>query len=215
MGISESQKILLAKLYYRDSVRYREKLEELGIAENVIDDYIIREKDRRRAVREVKIPVFPTISKPSPKIIKAFQFGAPNNAINKSVSQHKGTKSEKSRKSHRVLVVVDGDNHPYENMNGYHNVKKRKNVTIEIFVANENLKEGYLRKFNINAKLVQSGDQAVDNRIKTLVGDKAKNHVYDKIVIISHDKGYQDNIKIWKQKHKSIDIITRHDFTKI
>ncbi len=207
METSDSQKTLLAKLYYQNSPRYRQKLDELGIPEEVIFDSIQTELKRIRSLKEIKEANYSTNTKPS--------GNKKTNKSRKDDSSDSRKKENRNNEFYRILILVDGDNHPKKNMNGYHNVKNRRDTKIEIFAADRNLCEKYSKEFNVTPIMVPPGDQAVDNRIKALVGDKAQKHEYDKIVIISQDKGYQHKIKEWKQKYKPIDIVLNSDFTNI
>lgn len=101
--------------------------------------------------------------------------------------------------------MIDGDNHPYEAIEGIEDVSEKVDITV--FAANENLLNNIISKLDkkgiieqVRTVLVEKGEQAVDNRIKTELGKEAKRHDHSKIVIVSHDQGYREKIKEWKKK---------------
>ncbi len=75
-------------------------------------------------------------------------------------------------------------------------------------MENTSLAQKYIIKFGVSPILVQPGDQAVDNQIKTIAGNKVKSREYDKLVIVSLDQGYREKMKKWKEKYD----IDPHDF---
>lgn len=97
-----------------------------------------------------------------------------------------------------TLYLVDGDNIITEVLLHLHQCK---NDEIYIFVSQ---KELYDRVFlyqsrNVNAVKVEPGNQAVDNRIKSFLGRAVRNNIYNRIIIVSKDKGYDVLIKKYRK----------------
>lgn len=70
----------------------------------------------------------------------------------------------------------------------------------------KNFDKKYEDRFNVLSKLVPSGPQAVDNRIKTDIGRLLKNENQD-VIIVSHDsdfKKYADKKNNEAQKRISV-----------
>ncbi len=99
--------------------------------------------------------------------------------------------------------LVDGDNHPYEALHGIDSISKFDMV--KVYVTQEGLKENLCDKYGdrISIEMVKPGDQAVDNQIKTILGNAVNSdRKYKKIHIISHDNGYVDIIERYRKKYK-------------
>ena len=186
--LSECQRKLLAMLKFKDPERYNEKLTQLGANEKDLTEDLVREAQRIKTNNSIKkarfvnktiipLPV-PVKKKPLASIVKT-------KAVTKS-----------------IYILVDGDNNAYKNMIGYKKAKKMKGVTIVVYVANEEMAKKYKNQYGMkNTKLIESGPQAVDRRIMTIAGNKAKSHEYDHIVIVSKDQGYKQNIEKWKKDY--------------
>lgn len=117
-------------------------------------------------------------------------------------SSKKATKDEKNKS----LILIDGDNHPYEAIEGIKNCLGKADV--RVYATDERLLNNMKEKLDkkgikhVRTVLVEQGNQAVDNRIKFVLEQEAKSHTYSKISIISHDQGYREKIKECKQKYK-------------
>ena len=83
----------------------------------------------------------------------------------------------------------------------YFFVPRKSYIDMEIYVADINLMTRLKEDYGIDAIAVEPGSQAVDNRIKGIAGDRTKMHKCKRIVIVSHDKGYEDKIEVWKRKY--------------
>ena len=197
--LSESKKILLAKLKFRDTRKYKEKLSLFEISESELVDYIQKEEARIKSIEPIKV---------APKkdnTMSGYVYYMGNSPywsyevpLLKVSSNNSARNNTKARK--KILIMVDGDNHPYTALKGWENVLYKADVTI--YVANEYLQKRIDEKVRgqIPTTLVKNGPQAVDNRIKTELGKEAKKHAYSKLVIVSHGQGYREKIKEWKQK---------------
>ena len=76
-----------------------------------------------------------------------------------------------------VLYLVDGDNHVYEGLEGIDNI-------------------------GVFGKVVRPGENAVDNRIKGILGNKVRQRKsYQKIYVISHDNGYKSLVDKYQRKY--------------
>ena len=197
--ITETQKIILAKLKYRDPDEYKSRLERYGMQESDILMYIRKEKDRREGINGYDPTTVPK-SKGYTYMMGGRPYWSPVPVYPKINVRVKTGKEEIIHKE-SILVIVDGDNIIYKALDGIEKVRDR--ISIQVFITDINLKSKLNTKYGLfsEVEVVESGPQAVDNRIKTLVGDQAKKHKYDKIVIVSHDQGYRDKIREWKQKY--------------
>ena len=92
------------------------------------------------------------------------------------------------------LFLVDGDNHVNEGLSGVMNT--RKTDTVRVFVTQDGLARRLEREYGnrIQIKRVKSGDQAVDNVIKSQIGDEARSHHHSSVTVLSHDKGYKSQL---------------------
>lgn len=101
-------------------------------------------------------------------------------------------RSKKTRAEREETIFIDGDNHITEGQKGIERLPKNKKVQA-VFSQ-----DGAQRKFdmkygerpNVSSVLVKPGDQAVDNRIKSDVGQLLKKGNQD-ITIVSQDKGFE------------------------
>ena len=99
--------------------------------------------------------------------------------------------------------LVDGDNHPYEALEGLNDLSK--NDMVMIYVTQEGLKDKLYAKYGnkIHVIMVKSGNQAVDNQIRAILGNAVNNNrKYKNFHIVSHDKGYKDIIERYRRKYK-------------
>ncbi len=193
MDISDSKKTLMAKLFFLDPGRYETMVAQSGILPDEMRPYIEREQNRLQSLQDARLrakQIYPARS-------------LPPEPQRKKASTTKANPSPKTGSKHKIIILVDGDNNPFANMKGFEKVRKRDDVMINIFVADDGLKQKYVNRYGSCAgiQLVPAGDQAVDNRIKSIAGDKARSHEYSKIVIVSQDKGYQERIRAWKMKN--------------
>ncbi len=101
-----------------------------------------------------------------------------------------------------VLYLVDGDNHVYEGLDGLDKIGTFGKVLV--FVSQPGLRDNLRRKYGgkINIIMVNPGENAVDNRIKAILGNKVKNRkTYQKIYVISQDKGYKALVERYQRKY--------------
>lgn len=208
MNLTDSQKVLLAKLYYCNPGRYKEKLDELGAPESELLEYINKEYDRRKALRAIESlsSAGTQSTKRNPSINSGYNYsmgGRPYWSSTPIISRNTAAENtnKNSDKEKRVYIVVDGDNYPHQNMKGYEKIKDRTDYVVDVYVADDVLASQYEAYYHVSTHKVASGNQAVDNRIKAIVGNKAKDHDFKKIAIISRDQGYREKIKEWKKKY--------------
>ena len=206
--LSESKKILLAKLKFRDTEKYKEKLSLLEISESELKDYIQKEDARRKSIESIK--TFAQKDNSLQKYTHRTESSPYRNyqpPTSKAISNRSLGKVIKDRK--KAYIMVDGDNHPYEAIVGIENIIGE--AIVNIFAADKNLldkisksikeKLGSKSRKQVHTFLVKKGAQAVDNKIYANLEKEAKRHVYSKIVIVSHDQGYIEKIKKCKQKY--------------
>lgn len=101
-----------------------------------------------------------------------------------------------------VLYLVDGDNHVYEGLEGIDNIGTFAKVLV--FVSQEGLKDNLVRRYGgkIDIVMVRPGENAVDNRIKGILGNKVRQRKsYQKIYVISHDNGYKSLVDKYQRKY--------------
>jgi len=100
--------------------------------------------------------------------------------------------------------MVDGDNHVYETLDSM--VRNNNQRSCIVYYSDKNLEVKLHQRYDNVLKLftiyVKPGDQAVDKRIKTDVGQILKEKAKAKVVIYSHDKGYDEYIKRVEKKGK-------------
>lgn len=101
------------------------------------------------------------------------------------------------------LYLVDGDNHVYEGLDGIDNIGTFGKVIV--FVSQEGLRNNLIKRYGdrINIVMVRPGEDAVDNRIKGILGNRIKQRkTYQKIYVISHDNGYRNLVDKYQKKYK-------------
>ncbi len=206
MEITESQKVLLAKLFFRNSDRYHEKLAVLGVQGTEISDYIDRERQKQKELAAINLAPFRTYrvkkSNPSTKSHIKNSSVKPSSDLPKLGAKSTPRKQpEVSNTNDKVYILVDGDNYPYQNMRGYEKIKNKPEYEVTIYVANDSMARRYGSKFRAHVQIVPAGCQAVDNRIKSIVGSIVKERTFKKIIIISHDRDYGDKIEVWKKRY--------------
>lgn len=99
------------------------------------------------------------------------------------------------------LYLVDGDNDVYNGLAGI--AKNNFSGQVTVFVTQEGLKNNLIKKYKdlIDIVKVKQGKDSVDNRIKSVLGQKVKEGNYKKIFVISHDKGYKELIEKYQKKY--------------
>lgn len=103
---------------------------------------------------------------------------------------------------YNTLYLVDGDNHVYEGLDGIDNIGAFDKVLV--FVSQEGLRNHLIKRYRdrISIVMVKPGDDAVDNRIKGILGNKVKQRkMYQKIYVISHDNGYRHLVEKYRKKY--------------
>ncbi len=193
MDISDSKKTLMAKLFFLDPDRYEKMIVQSNISLDEIWPYIEREQNRRQSLQDVRLrakQIFPSRSlSPEPQ---------------RNNTSAKTNPSPRTGSRHKICILVDGDNHPFDNMIGFEKVRNRSDVSITIFVADDGLKRKYENRYGsyVEIQMVPAGDQAVDNRIKSIAGNKARSREFKRIAIVSRDKGYGERIQHWKLEYE-------------
>lgn len=99
----------------------------------------------------------------------------------------------KDKEEKQETIFIDGDNNIKEAQKGIEELSKK--VTVIAVFSQEGAKnkfdEKYKNRPNVSSKLVKPGDQAVDNQIKSEVGQLLKKENQD-ITIVSHDNGFKE-----------------------
>ena len=99
--------------------------------------------------------------------------------------------SEKKKTNLQVTIFIDGDNHLDEGQKGIEHTTK--DTKVRAIFSQEGAKKKFDKahgfRSNVSSKLVTPGDQAVDNQIKTEVGQLLKKGNQD-ITIVSQDTGF-------------------------
>lgn len=210
--LTYSQKTLLAKLFYKDKERYYEKIKELYGDEFDVEiiDFLNREKERIDSITE-KVPTTGSyVKEPETEnnYIKEHTYymgGSPYwcdtivENVGESINSTARNTIKKSneivhKRNNRVLILVDGDNHIYEALEGYGQYNSQ-NIKIIISNNSERLRNKIKEKYETEVIVVNPGNQAVDNIIKSIIGKEARKNNYDLIAVISHDRGYTELIK--------------------
>lgn len=207
-ALSESKKIKLAKFKFRYPERYQKELDLIGVTENELEKYIQNEKKRINSIAKTTNEsikqghVYYMGGRPywsdEPEKPRVVPINSSNN------SSKKVAKDEKKKS----LILIDGDNHPYEAIKGIENYLGKADVRVRVYATDEHLLNKMKEELDekgikhVRTVLVEQGNQAVDNRIKFVLEQEAKSHTHSKISIISHDQGYREKIKECKQKYK-------------
>ncbi len=101
-----------------------------------------------------------------------------------------------------TLYLVDGDNHLYEALCDLKDVSFKRRIVV--FISQSGLEKKLKDKYKerVDIVYVEPGNQAVDNRIKSTLGQDVRNKKYDRIFVISHDGGYKEIIKKYRKQYK-------------
>lgn len=98
----------------------------------------------------------------------------------------------KTKPEKQETIFLDGDNHFNEGQKGIERLPKKTNV--RAIFSQSGAKRKFDNKYgdrpNVSSKLVEPGDQAVDNQIKAEAGQLLKKGNQD-ITFVSHDKGFE------------------------
>lgn len=114
-----------------------------------------------------------------------------------SYDKNTGADNKRINKGTKKTIMVDGDNHIHEAEKGIEHTPKSIEVRA-IFSqpgAQKNFDKKYEKRPNVSSKLVKPGNQAVDNQIKTEIGQILKEDPEHEIAIVSRDKGFVDYAK--------------------
>ena len=101
--------------------------------------------------------------------------------------------------------MIDGDIHVYEAIEGI--VRKTDdNDRIKVFVSQLPLYKKLVGKKLPNTEIFyveahKKGDQAVDNRIKSELGNAVKSRQYRELFVISRDKGYRNKLEEYREQY--------------
>ena len=100
------------------------------------------------------------------------------------------------------LFLVDGDNHVNEGLSGVMNTRKQD--TVQVFVTQDGLSDRLKKKYGdrIRVTKVRPGNQAVDNVIKSRIGQEASKSDHSELYVLSHDKGYAGQLEKAHKKGK-------------
>ena len=99
----------------------------------------------------------------------------------------------KTKPEKQETIFLDGDNHFKEGQKGIERISK--NTAVRAVFSQEGAKLRFDKKYgsrpNVSSKLVEPGDQAVDNQIKAEAGQLLKKGNQD-ITFVSHDKDFEE-----------------------
>ena len=199
--LSEENIIFMNELKTNNPAAFSQKLKILGITDADVPCRPVKAMIEKNKNREANWKVFymggkPYVDKPSAGYMSS-------SSSNSTVCDTKiKSKDEKMESSCGDCYLVDGDNHVYQAFNGIGLLSEEDEVIV--YVTQDGLRDKLQRMYGnkINVIPVKSGSQAVDNRIKTYLGNAIKDHrKYEKIHIVSHDKGYREIIKRYRKKY--------------
>lgn len=194
--LSEEDIIWLNTLRRKNSDTYKRKLRILGITDK---DVPYREVKANNPDKE---RLFYMGGKPYIGVPPAGFMPKPEK---KEIPTNKKTvhiEKQKSEQYFGKIYLVDGDNHPYEALEGIDSLSERD--TVMVYVTQEGLKDKLEAEYGdrLSVVMVKSGDQAVDKRIKTDLGNAVhSDKKYKAIYIISHDNGFKDIIERYREKY--------------
>ena len=147
----------------------------------------------------------PTLPKPSKQKQQPQVQGNKQNIRKSKSSKSKQNAKKVNTKEKETTILIDGDNHINEAKRGIEHTTK--SIKVRAYFSQEGAKRKFDKEYgsrpNVSSKLVKPGDQAVDNQIKSEVGELLKNKNQD-IKIVSKDKGYDKYIKVKKKSGKHI-----------
>lgn len=106
-------------------------------------------------------------------------------------------------KKYKRLFLIDGDSFVYKALNGMNRIDPEDKILI--LVSDEALRskliqKGYVQQ-NVGVVVVKPGKEAVDNRIKGILGNLINQENRGRIFIISHDHGYYKLINRYRTKY--------------
>lgn len=191
--VFSSRKTLLAKLKYNNPQKYEEYLKKWNIAEKDLYLEIEREADRLRALAKIRrlIPTKESIHS-IPNEYKKSIIDA-----NKARGRKKQTESNHGKRK-CSLILVDGDNISNAELI---QLNYAKNSNVKLFLSKEEQIENIKEQVSNDIIKVTPGDQAVDNRIKSELGQLVKNNIYESICIVSHDRGYDELLQQYRSSY--------------
>lgn len=104
-------------------------------------------------------------------------------------------------KAYQRLFLIDGDNHIFEGIRGIDNIAPEDKVLI--FITQEGLYKRLKRYICNNVYVIQvkPGCNAVDNRIKAMLGNLIERPDRGRIYVVSRDRDYYVLIKRYRQKY--------------
>ena len=180
-NLTEEDKKWLARLRIEDNEKYQRKLKILGISD----------KDIPKCSEKKRTPIY--------------LEGIPYHSFSKSMFKQKTPLNLEPKQIQeerlRRLILVDGDNHVYEGLDGV-NDPWFLNSEIIVYCAQEGNKKNLEKKYpKLQIKLVPEGRQAVDKKIKSVMRKEipVKTKYIGGIFVISHDKGYQAMVEKCKK----------------
>ena len=191
----EEDIILLNELRIKNPEAYARKLRILGIRDEEIPYRELKTAPKAKTNDPDKGRLFHMGGKP--------YVGEPPKGFMPTPVKEETPSNKKSEQYSGEYYLVDGDNHPYEALNGLDSLSKHDMVIV--YVTQGGLRNNLYEKYgdSINIEMVKPGDQAVDNQIKTILGNTVNSDKkYKKIHIISHDNGYVDIIERYRKKYK-------------
>ena len=99
------------------------------------------------------------------------------------------------------LYLIDGDNHITEALERISLADETDDV--RIFVCQETKYKKLVAKRYpfVQVIKVKPGNQAVDNQIKSVLGNAVKCNYYTDIFVISHDKGYEPILQKYRSRY--------------
>lgn len=106
-------------------------------------------------------------------------------------------------KRYKRLFLIDGDSFVYQALNGMNRIDPEDKILILVSdkaLRSKLIQKGYVRQ-NVGVVVVKPGKEAVDNRIKGILGNHINQENRGRIFIISHDYGYYKLINRYRAKY--------------
>lgn len=106
-------------------------------------------------------------------------------------------------KKYKRLFLIEGDSFIYKALNGISRIDPEDKILILVSdeaLRNKLIQKGYIRQ-NVGVIVVKPGKEAVDNRIKGILGNLVNQENRGCIFVISHDHGYYKLINRYRVKY--------------
>lgn len=198
----EEDIIWLNTLRQKNPDAYKRKLRIMGINDDDVPYHEVKATPKVKTNDPYKSKIFYMGGKPYVGEPPAGFMPTPKKEEIHSATKIVHAKKQRTEQYSGEYYLVDGDNHIYEALNGINSLSQCDMVMV--YVTQDGLRDNLYDKYGdkIRVVMVKPGDQAVDNQIRTILGNAVNsNREYKKIHIISHDKGYIDIIERYRKKY--------------